>query len=378
MKVKHNLQQSRWWILLSIFVTGCIMILWGYSGLAATSQTRNSLQVGPSLTPAPPFLHPPFPGSVSEHALFDHESPINDGDPENDLVVVFNGREAECYGPTVTPVPPPTPPNHGNSLGKCEYGNPYTVADYNEHEGIDYGVDYVPLFASADSHETFYAGWYNPQNHQSVYGLLIKLGHDLDNDSISEFISLYGHLSAISVSRCQPCPTPHPDNNIQTGDVIGISGDTGVSSGPHLHYSVYRLISFPNNYQYIDPYGWDPEPGAEREDDPWKYDQGPTLWEVVPDISVDSNSPLPDGEGNALPFPPGPPYSCEQNQQGCVDDDAHGSSPYFEKSSSYWLSQNSLDAVHNKVRYIRTNNNGNQWVRWHWPYNSQLTQGIFK
>jgi murein DD-endopeptidase MepM/ murein hydrolase activator NlpD len=42
--------------------------------------------------------------------------------------------------------------------------------------------------------------------------------------------STYGHLSLIKVSRGQ---------KIKKGDIVGYSGNTGYSTGPHLHVSVY-------------------------------------------------------------------------------------------------------------------------------------------
>lgn len=55
--------------------------------------------------------------------------------------------------------------------------------------------------------------------------------------------TIYGHLSVISAQKGQ---------RIQTGDLIGFSGNTGYSTGPHLHISVYatqgvRIEKFVNS-----------------------------------------------------------------------------------------------------------------------------------
>ena len=42
--------------------------------------------------------------------------------------------------------------------------------------------------------------------------------------------SLYGHLELIKVNE---------GNQVQVGDIIGYSGNTGYSTGPHLHFTVY-------------------------------------------------------------------------------------------------------------------------------------------
>lgn len=56
------------------------------------------------------------------------------------------------------------------------------------------------------------------------YGKWVLVRH---NNGLS---SLYGHLSLIKVSEGQV---------VVTGDVIGYSGNTGYSTGPHLHLTVY-------------------------------------------------------------------------------------------------------------------------------------------
>jgi murein DD-endopeptidase MepM/ murein hydrolase activator NlpD len=56
------------------------------------------------------------------------------------------------------------------------------------------------------------------------YGKWILVRH---NNGLS---SLYAHLSVISVVE---------GANVNTGDIIGYSGNTGYSTGPHLHFGVY-------------------------------------------------------------------------------------------------------------------------------------------
>ena len=56
------------------------------------------------------------------------------------------------------------------------------------------------------------------------YGKWILLRH---NNGLS---TLYAHLSVINVSAGEP---------VSTGETIGYSGNTGYSTGPHLHYTVY-------------------------------------------------------------------------------------------------------------------------------------------
>ena len=56
------------------------------------------------------------------------------------------------------------------------------------------------------------------------YGKWILLRH------ANGLSTLYAHLSSIQVSSGQ---------SVSTGDLIGLSGNTGYSTGPHLHFAVY-------------------------------------------------------------------------------------------------------------------------------------------
>ncbi len=74
----------------------------------------------------------------------------------------------------------------------------------------------TPIYATADGVVTF-AGWSNG------YGRLIKIQHAFGIET------RYGHLSQIRVDVGQ---------KISRGDRIGDMGNSGRSTGTHLHYEV--------------------------------------------------------------------------------------------------------------------------------------------
>ena len=85
------------------------------------------------------------------------------------------------------------------------------------HEGIDMAAPVgTPIHATGDGVVTF-AG------RQGAYGNLIKIEHELGVET------RYGHLSRIRVKVGQ---------RVSQGDLIGAMGNTGRSTGPHLHYEV--------------------------------------------------------------------------------------------------------------------------------------------
>lgn len=85
------------------------------------------------------------------------------------------------------------------------------------HEGQDLAGAYgSPIYATADGVVT-YAGWENG------YGRLIKIRHAYGIET------RYGHLSQIRVSV---------GDKVSRGDRIGDMGNSGRSTGTHLHYEV--------------------------------------------------------------------------------------------------------------------------------------------
>jgi murein DD-endopeptidase MepM/ murein hydrolase activator NlpD len=57
------------------------------------------------------------------------------------------------------------------------------------------------------------------------YGNAVKINHGMGVSTI------YGHCSALLVAK---------GTYVRKGQVIALSGDSGLSAGPHLHYEVRR------------------------------------------------------------------------------------------------------------------------------------------
>ncbi len=101
------------------------------------------------------------------------------------------------------------------------------------HYGQDFEVPYgTNVYATGDG-TVIESGWST-----GGFGNVVTIDHGYGLQS------LYGHLSKIKVSTGM---------NVKRGDLIGLSGSTGTSSGPHLHYQIEQFgehknpINFFNN-----------------------------------------------------------------------------------------------------------------------------------
>jgi LysM repeat protein len=90
---------------------------------------------------------------------------------------------------------------------------------YSEiHPAIDIGGSIGNLLFATDAGVIVYAGW----NHFG-YGNVVVIDHG------NGWQSLYAHLSQVNVACGQA---------VFTGNVIGLMGSTGKSTGPHLHFEL--------------------------------------------------------------------------------------------------------------------------------------------
>ena len=87
------------------------------------------------------------------------------------------------------------------------------------HKGLDVGAPYgTPIYAAMD-------GVVAMAGRNAGYGNFVKLQHP------GGLASGYGHLSRFAVRT---------GTRVRSGQVIGYVGSTGLSTGPHLHWEVWR------------------------------------------------------------------------------------------------------------------------------------------
>ena len=98
-------------------------------------------------------------------------------------------------------------------FGKTEY-----------HDGLDLvGLDSKNVYSTVNG-VVEHAGWQNGLNHNEGFGLYVRIKQ---NGTVDRYY--FGHLSKINVKKGQV---------VCAGDLIGVEGSTGLSTGSHLHYCV--------------------------------------------------------------------------------------------------------------------------------------------
>ncbi len=87
------------------------------------------------------------------------------------------------------------------------------------HNGLDIAAKHGTLVGAARGGRVTATGW------NGGYGKTVVIEHD------KGYKTLYGHLSQINVRAGQ---------NVSAGTIIGRVGSTGLSTGPHLHFTLWH------------------------------------------------------------------------------------------------------------------------------------------
>lgn len=98
-------------------------------------------------------------------------------------------------------------------------GNPFGGGSYEMHEGLDFVGEQGDIIAATGDGKVTLAG------RNGGYGISVTIDHGYGYET------LYAHMSEMRVSV---------GDVVKRGQIIGYIGSTGRSSGPHLHYSVYK------------------------------------------------------------------------------------------------------------------------------------------
>jgi murein DD-endopeptidase MepM/ murein hydrolase activator NlpD len=201
-------------------------------------------------------------GGVS--AYFDHQSPTSCSgrsggcSPSDTNAVQFNGHD-------------------GGARGEDQAG--YGVS-YNGHSGTDYMLGTGRAVLAAADGIVIFAGEIPSvcSDGRIRRANVIKVQH------ANGYTTEYWHLSSF-------------EPGLQVGNVvsrdpaqpIGYAGNTGCTTGPHLHFAVYNA-----SHVAVDPYGWSPRPDTPwyGQKDPWRATSR-YLWirPLTATASTDSSGP---------------------------------------------------------------------------------------
>ena len=110
------------------------------------------------------------------------------------------------------------------------YRNDPFTSKVRFHYGQDFAVNTgTKIYAPADGKVKF-------AENQGGFGKVVKIDHG------NGYRTIYAHLSKIKVKY---------GAKVQRGDLIAISGNTGRSAGPHLHYEVHQYGAPQNPLDYF-------------------------------------------------------------------------------------------------------------------------------
>jgi murein DD-endopeptidase MepM/ murein hydrolase activator NlpD len=101
----------------------------------------------------------------------------------------------------------------------ARFGTPGKLWRLGYHPGLDLAVPTGTPIRAAAAGKVVEAGW----DARTGYGNYVKIDHGDD------LHTLYAHMSEVTVAA---------GDEVAVGELIGLVGSTGVSTGPHLHFEV--------------------------------------------------------------------------------------------------------------------------------------------
>ncbi len=236
-----------WWL-------GVLLLLWGCAPRAQGKPTASARAVQPSpvVLPSPTATPPPSPSPIAAAQPLAAATPVvNVPTPApQPLQVVFptpGPTPRVPWRPPMYPVPwaptlhdhfflaRPIPAFYGRlPTTDYRYGGAFFRGEV--HTGIDIPGDPGTPVLAAGRGQVIWAGYGLNSGHpgqKGPYGLAVMLRHDFGWQGRTLY-TVYAHLSEVDV---------RPGWWVDAGTPLGRMGNTGHTTGPHLHFEV-RLGSF--------------------------------------------------------------------------------------------------------------------------------------
>jgi murein DD-endopeptidase MepM/ murein hydrolase activator NlpD len=207
---------------------------------ADNSPTPPDITLPPDNLPTPPLITDTVPTPEETDTPIALPTPLQD-----DLSLFFPAQSSIInlrWRPPLYPTPwVPTPYDHFYFarpiaaidlkwvLPNYRYGGVFFKGVV--HTGIDIDVKEGTEIYAAGPGRINWAGYglmsgvYNPDD---PYGMAVVIRHDFGYQEQTLY-TVYGHMSRIDVVQGQ---------QVNTGDLLGLSGETGHVTGPHLHFEV--------------------------------------------------------------------------------------------------------------------------------------------
>jgi len=141
-------------------------------------------------------------------------------DPQTAIALAGAGSKAETTSATTAPAAKPA--TRPVASGGFSWPATGTITTYfsSWHNGIDIANSSGTPVHAAQAGVVTYSGWDN-----SGFGYMIRIDHG------NGLQTLYGHSSKL-IARA--------GDSVAKGDVIMLMGSTGNSTGPHVHFSIFR------------------------------------------------------------------------------------------------------------------------------------------
>ena len=119
-----------------------------------------------------------------------------------------------------------------------ERNDPFTGKPHKPHNGMDFAVAIgTGVYAVGDG-VVEASGYQDPKDVDAGLGLRVRIKHETPDAR-----SYYGHLQSVCVKE---------NDKVERGQLIGFSGNTGHSTGAHLHFEI-REKNKNGDYVAVDP-----------------------------------------------------------------------------------------------------------------------------